>query len=68
MNHEAILDEDNPNKARKLILEAVGPDDIELLTCLAAALQHKRCIRVFKTDDPFGKHYEYHPGEDEHGH
>lgn len=53
----------HPNKATRLVLEAVGPDDVELLTSIAAALEHGRCIRVFKTDDPFGKHFEYHPGE-----
>lgn len=60
---EVFSSSSNPNKAHKLILEAVGPDDSEFLTHLAAALEHQRCIRVFKTDDPHGKHLEFHPGE-----
>jgi hypothetical protein len=59
----AKLHPHHPNKASKLVLEAVGDSDVEFLTCLAAAMEHQRCIRVFKTDDPYGKHCVYHSGE-----
>ena len=51
-----------PNKAFKLTLTASGPDDMEFLTALAAALIYKRQVIVCKTDDPEGSCFEFTPG------
>jgi len=51
-----------PNKAFKLTLTASGPDDMEFLTALAAALIHKRLVVVCKTDNPEGSCFEFTPG------
>lgn len=50
-----------PNKAFKLSLRADGPDDMEFLTALAAALINKRQVIVCKTDDPKGTRLTFVP-------
>lgn len=54
MEIKIIESKAKPNKAFKLSLRADGPDDMEFLTALSAALIHKRQVIVCTTDDPKG--------------